>query len=140
MPYFEKFFTLKLNVLKNAFGTRTLKPYRTVNTLPKVTINSSFCRKQLAKIYSASYLIKNNHFLLILGPKHDISKRRLKRRILTLFLRFFWLEITSKKFKSNIFQLNSTRAIDLCMNCHILLRKNFGQFLPNRGIFALFET
>ena len=33
-PYFEKFFTLKLNVLKNAFGTRTLKPYRTVNTHP----------------------------------------------------------------------------------------------------------
>ena len=25
-PYFEKFFTLKLKLLKNAFGTRTLKP------------------------------------------------------------------------------------------------------------------
>ena len=74
-PYFEKFFTLKLNVLKNAFGTRTLKPYRTVNTLPKVTINSSFYRKQLAKIYSASYLIKNDHFLLIWDQKHDFSKR-----------------------------------------------------------------
>jgi hypothetical protein len=77
-------------------------------------------------------MIKNLHFLLILGPKHDISKRHLKRCILTLFLRFFWQEITSKKFKSNIFRLNSTRAIDWCMNCHISLRKNFGQFLPNR--------
>jgi hypothetical protein len=49
-------------------------------------------------------MIKNLHFLLILGPKHDISKRHLKRRILTWFLRSFWLEITSKKFKSNIFR------------------------------------
>jgi hypothetical protein len=38
--------------------------YRTGNTLPKVTIKSSFCRKHIAKIYSASYLIKNDHFLL----------------------------------------------------------------------------
>jgi hypothetical protein len=49
-------------------------------------------------------MIKNSHFLLILGPKHDISKRHLKRRILTWFLRFFWPEITSKKFESNIWQ------------------------------------
>jgi len=41
-PYIEKFFTLKSKLLKNAFGTRTLKPYRTVNTHPKATINSSF--------------------------------------------------------------------------------------------------
>ena len=73
-------------------------------------------------------MIKNLHFLLILGPKHDISKRHLKRRILTWFLRFFWPEITSKKFKSNIFRLNSTRAIDWCMNCHIWMRKKFRLF------------
>ena len=78
-------------------------------------------------------MIKNLHFLLILDPKHDISKRRLKRRILTWFLRFFWPEITSKKFKSNRFRLNSTRAFDWCINCHISMRKNFGPFLPNRG-------
>ncbi len=47
-------------------------------------------------------MIKNLHFLLILDPKHDISKRRIKRRILTWFLRFFWPEITSKKFKRHI--------------------------------------
>ena len=74
-------------------------------------------------------MIKNLHFLLILVPKHDISKRRLKRRILTWFLRFFWPENTSKKFKSNSFRLNSTRAIDWCMNCHISMRKNFRLFL-----------
>jgi hypothetical protein len=45
-------------------------------------------------------MTKNLHFLLILGLKHDISKRHLKRCILTLFLRFFWPEMTSKKFKS----------------------------------------
>ena len=73
-------------------------------------------------------MIKNSHFLLILDPKHDISKRRLKRRILTWFLGFFWPEITSKKFKSNIFRLNSTRAIDWCMICHISMRKNFDFF------------
>ena len=73
-------------------------------------------------------MIKNLHFLLILGPKHDISKRRLKRRILTWFLRFFWPEITLKKFKSNIFRLNSTRAIDWCMNCHIWMKKNVRLF------------
>ena len=78
-------------------------------------------------------MIKNLHFLLILGPKHDISKRRLKRRILTWFLRFFWPEITSKKFKSNIFRLNLTRAIDWCMNFHISMRKNFRLFL-GKGI------
>jgi hypothetical protein len=38
-PYFEKFFTLKMKVLKNAFGPRTLNHYRAVNTHPKVTIN-----------------------------------------------------------------------------------------------------
>jgi hypothetical protein len=78
-------------------------------------------------------MIKNSQFLLILGPKHDISKRRLKRRILTWFLRFFWADTTQKNFGNNIFRLNSTRAIDWCMNCHIWLRKNFGPFLPNRG-------
>jgi hypothetical protein len=41
-------------------------------------------------------MIKNDHFLLILGPKHDISKRHLKRLILTLFLRFFWQHISTK--------------------------------------------
>ncbi len=46
---------------------------------------------------------KNLHFLLILGPKHDISKRRLKRHILTWFLRFFWPEITSKNLKATHF-------------------------------------
>ena len=78
-------------------------------------------------------MIKNLHFLLILGPKHDISKRHLKRRILTWFLRFFWPEITSKKFKRNKFRLNSTLAFEWYINCHTWLRKNFGQFLPNRG-------
>jgi hypothetical protein len=78
-----------LNVLKNAFGTRTLKPFRTVNTHPKATFNSSFLKKQLAKLFSAFKKIKNLHFLLILDPKHDISKGHLKRRILTWFLRFF---------------------------------------------------
>jgi len=73
-------------------------------------------------------MIKNLHFLLILGPKHDISKRRLKRRILTWFLGFFWPEITLKKFKSNIFRLNSTRAIDWCMNCRIWMKKKFSTF------------
>ena len=74
-------------------------------------------------------MIKNHDFLLILDRKHDISKRRLKRRILTWFLRFFWPETTSKKFKSNIFRLNVTRAIDWCMNCQISMRKNFRLFL-----------
>jgi hypothetical protein len=32
-------------------------------------------------------MIKNLHFLLILDPKHDISKRHLKRRILVFNLR-----------------------------------------------------
>jgi hypothetical protein len=66
-------------------------------------------KKIISEIIAAFKKIKNLHFLLILGPKHDISKRHLKRCILTWFLGFFWPEITSKKFKSNI---NSTRAID----------------------------
>ena len=78
-------------------------------------------------------MIKNLHFLLILGPKHDISKRPIKRRILTWFLRFFWLEINPKKFKSNIFRLNSTRAIDWCMNFHMRLRKNVYSIFTIRG-------
>ena len=44
--------------------------------------------------------VKNLHFLLILDPEHDISKRRLKRRILTWFLR---PEITSKNLKASYF-------------------------------------
>jgi hypothetical protein len=78
-------------------------------------------------------MIKNSHFLLILGPKHDISKRRLKRRILTWFLRFFWPEITSKKFESNIFRLNSTRAIDWRIDCPISMRKKFYSIFTIRG-------
>jgi hypothetical protein len=78
-------------------------------------------------------MIKNLHFLLILDPKHGISKRRLKRRILTWFLRFFWPEITSKKFKSNIIRLNSTRAIDWCMNYRIWMKKKFSSFFTIRG-------
>jgi hypothetical protein len=38
---FEKLLTLKLKVLKNAFGTRTLKPYRSENTHLKAAIKSS---------------------------------------------------------------------------------------------------
>ena len=64
---FEKFLALKLNVLKNAFGTRTLKSYRTVNTQPKVIINSAFWRKQIAKLFLAFTFIKNDHFWLIWG-------------------------------------------------------------------------
>ena len=41
-PLFEKYLALKLKVLKIPFGTATLKPYRTVNTHPKLTFNSSF--------------------------------------------------------------------------------------------------
>jgi hypothetical protein len=45
-------------------------------------------------------LIKNYHFLTILGPKHDFLKRPLKRRILTLFLGIFWPEIRTEIFKT----------------------------------------
>jgi hypothetical protein len=41
-------------------------------------------------------MIKNDQFLLNYGPKHDISKRHLNRRVLTLFLRFFGLDNKSK--------------------------------------------
>ena len=61
-PIFDKFLGLKLKVLKNDFGTRTLKSYRTVNTLPKVIINSPFWRKQIAKLFLAFTFIKNDHF------------------------------------------------------------------------------
>jgi hypothetical protein len=47
----------------------------------------------------------------------------------TLFLGLFWLDINSKKFKNITFRLNSTRAIDWCINCHIWMRKNFDFFL-----------
>ena len=66
-PLFEKFLALKLNVLKNAFGTSTLKSYRTGNTQPKVIINSSFWRRQIAKLFLAFTFIKNDHFWLIWG-------------------------------------------------------------------------
>jgi hypothetical protein len=49
------------------------------------------------------------------------------------YLRFFWPEITSKKFKSNIFRLNSTRAIDWCMNCRIWMKKKFSSIFTIRG-------
>ena len=42
-----------------------------------------------------------------------------------MFLGYFWPDITSKKFKNNIFRLNSTRAIDWCINCHLKVRKKF---------------
>ena len=45
----------------------------------------------------------------------------------------FWPKIIQKKFKSNKFRLNSTRAFDWYINCHIWLKINFGPFLPIRG-------
>jgi hypothetical protein len=45
--------------------------------------------------------------------------------ILALFLGFFWSAISSKNFRNNIFRLNSTRAIDWCMNYHAWLGKKF---------------
>jgi hypothetical protein len=71
----------------------------------------------------ASYLNKNDHFLPILGPKHDFLKRIIKRRILTLFLGFFGPDFTSKKFENNIFRLKSKRAIGWCMNCLLNKKK-----------------
>jgi hypothetical protein len=64
MPLFEKFFASKLKFPKIPFGSATLKPYRKVNTDPKATINRAFWRKPLAKIYSASSMSINLHFLL----------------------------------------------------------------------------
>ena len=60
-PLFEKFLALKWKVLKNAFGTPTLKSYRTANTQPKIIINSSFWRKQIAKFFLAFTFIKKYH-------------------------------------------------------------------------------
>jgi hypothetical protein len=45
-------------------------------------------------------LIKNYHFLTILGQKHDFLKRPLKRRILILFLGIFCPEISTEIFKT----------------------------------------
>ena len=50
-------------------------------------------------------MIKNLHFLLIQGQKHDFLKRPIKRRIFTLFLGFFWPDINSKKLKTTNFDL-----------------------------------
>ncbi len=52
----------------------------------------------------------------------------LKRCIFIRFLGFFWPDINSKKFKNITFRLNSTRAIDWCINSHICLRKNLLNF------------
>jgi len=57
--------------------------------------------------------------------KHNFLESPIKRRNFTLILGFFWPDINSKKFKNNIFRLNSTRAIDWCINCHIWMIKNF---------------
>jgi hypothetical protein len=48
-------------------------------------------------------MIKNLHFLLIIGPKHDISKRHLKIRILTWFLRFFGQKSLQKNLEATYF-------------------------------------
>ena len=73
---------------------------------------------------------------MIYGQKHDFLKRTIKRRIFTLFLGFFWPDINSKKFKNITFRLNSTRAIDWCMNCHIWLRKYFRHFFDKGPPFG----
>ena len=71
-------------------------------------------------------------FFSDLRSKHDFLKRPIKRRIFTLFLGYFWPDFTPKKFKNILFRLNSTRAIDWCMNYHIPLWKNFGTFFTKR--------
>jgi hypothetical protein len=76
-----------------------------------------------------SFLFDQNHFLPVLYPKHEISKRHLKKHIFTRFLRFFLADITSNIFKSNIFLIDSTRAFDWCINCHIWMREKFRLFL-----------
>jgi hypothetical protein len=34
-------------------------------------------------------------------------------------------DLLQKKFKNNIFRLNSKRDIDWCMNCHVWIRNYF---------------
>ena len=50
-----------------------------------------------------------------------------------MFLGYFWPDITSKKFKNNIFRLNSTRAIDWCINCHLKVRKKIYSIFHYKG-------
>ena len=44
----------------------------------------------------------------------------------------FWPYISSNFFINNIIRLNSTRAIDWCINCHVLFKKKFNFFDPQR--------
>jgi hypothetical protein len=61
---------------------------------------------------------------ILVGARQDFSKRHLKLRILTLFSGCFRPKITQKKMKPHFllettFLINSTRAIDWCLNYHI---------------------
>ena len=54
------------------------------------------------------------------------AKMRLKTRFLKLFkldFGLFWSDIALKFFKNNILRINSTRAFDWYMNCHIWMKK-----------------
>ena len=48
--------------------------------------------------------------------------------IIMLFLVFFGPEIDVKISKNNTFLINSTRAIDWCMNCYDLMQKKLKFF------------
>ena len=52
-----------------------------------------------------------------------------KKTYFSTVFRIFCPVINSKKFKNITFRLNSTRAIDWCMNWNIWIRKNFRHFL-----------
>jgi len=45
-----------------------------------------------------------------------------------LFLGIFGPDIAIKKIRNIIFLINSTRAFDRCINCHIWMRKHFIAF------------
>jgi hypothetical protein len=101
----KTFLALKLKVPKNSFGTATLKPYRTVNTRPKLTFNSSFWNKAISE-YIFSFLNERKPSLFTnLKPKTWYFKTSFKITYFnTVFVLFKAKNHSKKIWKQHISQ------------------------------------
>ncbi len=78
-------------------------------------------------------MIKNDHFLLILGQKHDFLKHPIRRLIFTLFLGYFWSDVNSKKFKKHYISTKLDRGYRLVYKLSYMDKKNILLYFYYKG-------
>ncbi len=105
--------------------------------LSKISKMKSYVKINVISVFSVLKLTILAHQGIILTYVAEIMLILFKNMeiYINLFFKYFWPNTRYKKIKNNSNRLNFSRAFDWCMNCHILMKKNFGPFLAKGGPF-----